>query len=251
MRSLLGNVFGNTKCVRDDAFVESGMSTVELIRLNELLRANECHVALEIGMANGTSSVVICDALKKNGGGTLTSIDPYQTGPIYNSQGIRNVCKANMQHLHRLLEEPDYLALPRLIKEGCSFDFIFLDGWHSFDYTMVDFFFADLLLKEGGIVAFHDSSSPPVYEAICFLESHKPYERLCPPVSVEIRSIFGRTWRRIRTFFKGPATLADARARRNDWRSLAAYRKLRYCQTPQYPHEPLYATRGTPVSHRS
>jgi hypothetical protein len=36
---------------------------------------------VEIGMANGSSPVVIADALLKAAGGLLTSIDPHQTMP--------------------------------------------------------------------------------------------------------------------------------------------------------------------------
>ena len=47
-----------------------------------------------------------------------------------------------------------YIALPKLLEKYKYnyFDFIFIDGFHTFDYTLVDFFFSNLLLKINGII---------------------------------------------------------------------------------------------------
>ena len=37
------------------------------------------------------------------------------------------------------------------------FDFIFIDGWHTFDYTLVDMFYADRLLRIGGYLLIDDA----------------------------------------------------------------------------------------------
>ena len=44
---------------------------------------------------------------------------------------------------------------PKIIGD-CGLDFIFIDGWHTFDYTLVDFFYADLLVREGGMIIVDD-----------------------------------------------------------------------------------------------
>ncbi len=36
-------------------------------------------------------------------------------------------------------------------------DFIFIDGWHTFDYTLIDFFYADKLLRKDGIILIDDA----------------------------------------------------------------------------------------------
>ena len=97
VRTLLASVFDVSES-EDDAFVKAGMSTVELDRLYELVQANSCFEVLEIGMANGTSALVICHALSKLGKGSLTSVDPFQLAPDgYGEEGIRNLEKAGPQ----------------------------------------------------------------------------------------------------------------------------------------------------------
>ena len=41
------------------------------------------------------------------------------------------------------LYEKDTGALPRLVEQGKRIQFCFIDGLHTFDYTMLDAFFAD------------------------------------------------------------------------------------------------------------
>ena len=57
-------------------------------------------------------------------------------------QGVRNVAAAGFANMHRLMEEYDYIALPQLVAEKAQFDMVFIDGYHSFDYTFLDFFYA-------------------------------------------------------------------------------------------------------------
>jgi hypothetical protein len=66
MRSLLASIFGISES-DEGAFVKAGMSAIELDRLYELVRASACSNALEMGMANGTTALVICPALSQRG----------------------------------------------------------------------------------------------------------------------------------------------------------------------------------------
>ena len=42
-------------------------------------------------------------------------------------------------------------------KDSDKFDLIFIDGWHTFYYTLVDFFYSNLLLKIGGMIIIDDA----------------------------------------------------------------------------------------------
>ena len=68
------------------------------------------------------------------------------------SIGVRNVERAGFTERHTLVESFDYIALPKLLQEGARFDFAFIDGMHLFDYTLLDFFFVDVMLDVGGWV---------------------------------------------------------------------------------------------------
>jgi len=226
VRGLLSRVYGARGGSTDGPFISAGMSVTELVQLYGLVRKEGCRDVLEVGMSSGTSSVVICAALDANGGGQLTSVDPFQSDPAHaGNSGMQAVGRAGFTHLHRLVEEPDYTALPALVGAGLKYDLVFVDGWHSFDYTFVDLFYADLLLRDGGIVAVHDTTAAPVHKALRFFECHKPYERLSPPLMVELPGLQARVRRRVKTMFSGRDARREARARREEWRMLAAYRK--------------------------
>lgn len=207
----------------DGAFAPDGMVMSELVLLHHLVRSSRSRTALEIGMAHGTSTVVIAAALPADG--QLTSVDPFQR-TRYAGGGLAAVARAGHAGKHALEDTPDYVALPRLFEDDRRYDFIFIDGYHSTDFVMVDLFYGDLLLRDGGTLAFHDSSVPGVYEVVRFLERYKPYERLGPPAVVDLRSRAARILRRIGYALCGPATWRAARERRALWRSLSAYRKL-------------------------
>jgi predicted O-methyltransferase YrrM len=134
--------------------------------------------AIEVGMAYGISSLTILAALEKIGGeGTLTSIDPFQT-EAWRRGGLKTVERAGLSHRHRFIEEYDYLALPKLIEQVQKFDFAYIDGYHSFDYVLVDFFMIDLLLEVNGVVGFNDCGWRSVFKVIRFLQTHKKYEEI-------------------------------------------------------------------------
>jgi len=44
--------------------------------------------------------------------------------------------------------------------QGERIDFAFIDGAHTFDHVLVDFFYIDRMLNVGGIVAFDDVGFP-------------------------------------------------------------------------------------------
>ena len=47
-------------------------------------------------------------------------------------------------------------SIPKFLTKK-PFDFIFIDGWHTFDYTLVDMFYADRLLRIGGYLLIDDA----------------------------------------------------------------------------------------------
>ena len=239
VRTLIDRAFADA--AGSGSFTRAGMSPAELARLHELVRENGVRSVLEVGMGHGTSSIVLCDALQERDG-RLISIDPFQTVPPpqgFGGRGIEAVRSLGYGNAHELIERLDYLALPALVEQGARFDFILIDGWHSFDYTFLDLFYADLLLADGGILAVHDTTSPPVYRAVRFLETHKPYERLSAPLMKEIRSPIGRAARRLLILLSGPAAMEGARSRRQDWLMLSAHRKLASRQVPEYISYPF------------
>jgi predicted O-methyltransferase YrrM len=214
-----------------------GMQSREVAILCRIAREEKCRSILEIGMANGSSTVALLKTLDETGGGNVVSIDPFQNqgenGIDYGiaGQGVRNVEASGFADRHRLMEEYDYIAMPKLVAEQAKFDMVFIDGYHSFDYTFLDFFYADLLLKEGGICAFHDTGWPTVYKVTDFLMKNKAYAPLGPRPSRHLPNVAMRGLRRGLHLVSGRD--AEMRERRAAWGSVAAFRKLSTTMCPE------------------
>jgi predicted O-methyltransferase YrrM len=209
------------------------MSPEELVRLHELVVESRAKEVLEVGMGSGTSTLVILTALAQTQGARLTSIDPFQT-EYFKRDGVTRIRNAGLADRHELVERPDYLALPQMLADGSRFDFILVDGYHSFDYTLVDVFYADLLLRPGGILTVHDSSWPAVLKVLRFVETHKKYERLSPTAYVKRDDFVSKALRRIGIYLSGPERVRDFNQRRLRWHTLAAYRKTADSMAPEY-----------------
>jgi predicted O-methyltransferase YrrM len=160
-------------------------------------------MCLEIGMAFGVSSLAILTALRKNGRGRLISIDPYQTSQ-WSGSGLDAVRKSGLQAYHEVMEQPDFSALPILLDQGTQLEFAYVDGWHTFDYTLLDFFYIDKMLRVGGVVAFNDCGWLGVDRVLRFVQLNRKYVELSCGLSPANR------WKhRLRRWLGGPAADAD------------------------------------------
>lgn len=156
-------------------------------------------VVLEIGMACGLSSLAIVRGLHDAGGnGKLISIDPGQTSQ-YKRVGRTNIERAGYGDRHELIEALDYLALPMLLQRNQRIDFAYIDGWHTFDYALLDFFYCDKLLNVGGVVAFNDCGYRSVHKVLKFVRTHRHYKDLNVglPRSYKGRNLLISTARRL------------------------------------------------------
>lgn len=132
-------------------------------------------LAVEIGMAFGWSTLAILTALREIGEeGQLVSIDPWQRSSYHNC-GIAAVGRAGLAPRHRLIERPDYLALPEMAQAKTEIDFGYIDGCHTFDYVLLDFWYFDRLLRVGGLIGFNDCDWPAVHKVLKFVLTHRRY----------------------------------------------------------------------------
>jgi predicted O-methyltransferase YrrM len=163
---------GRSHAIRDE------ISIVHASALYRTVLANRPRAVIEVGMAFGISTLAILTALEEAGGeGRLISIDPNQTGE-YHGVGLASVERAGLSHRHELVESPSYLALPDLLARNQRIQFAYIDGWHTFDYALLDFFYLDKMTPMGGIIAFNDCGWRAVHRATRFVLSHRSYEEL-------------------------------------------------------------------------
>lgn len=143
--------FASTLIALEDTEFDYRMSSIsakEGERIWECIRKNGFRRTIEIGCALGVSSLYICDATSVFLNSSHTIIDPYETRD-WGGIGVRNL-EARGIDFALLIEQPSELALPGLLEKGAEFDFAFIDGWHTFDHSLVDFFYLNRLIRVGG-----------------------------------------------------------------------------------------------------
>lgn len=134
-------------------------------------------VSLEVGLAFGVSALYLCDALAQVGGARHIVIDPNQFaddwGDAWQGAGLENLKRAGHGELVEFFGEPSFRVLPRLEAEGVRLDLAFVDGWHTFDYTLLDLFYIDRMLRPGAVVAIDDAQWPSVRKAIRYFVTNR------------------------------------------------------------------------------
>jgi predicted O-methyltransferase YrrM len=139
-----------------------GLQIYNFIRKHRLTRS------LELGFAHGVGSVWIGGAVSSLGGGSVVAVDDESAlkrtpnaKDLIAEAGLDSIVTLHFEPLgytwHLKREMARYLAEP--------FDFVFLDGAHTWDTDGFAFFLVEKMLKPGGWILFDDldwtfSSSP-------------------------------------------------------------------------------------------
>jgi predicted O-methyltransferase YrrM len=162
------------------------ISLEEGAAIQRLIRELKPRVTLEVGCAYGVSTLYICEALAEVGGERHIVIDPFQEQG-WKGLGLFSAKRAGFGDLIEFHKEPSHLALPALVKAQRRVDFALIDGWHTFDYVMVDFFYVDLLLTVGGIAMLDDTGFYPAIRKVArYIATHRRYA----PIDNGIRRTF-------------------------------------------------------------
>jgi len=136
------------------------------------------NLACEVGLAYGISSLYILDAMQRHGNGRLIGMDPAQHDGTWRGGGLHNLQRAGFADRYEFHEETSQRVLPRLAAAGTRIQFGFIDGWHTFDHTLVDFFYIDQMLDVGGVVVLDDVGYPGLRRLAHFIVTNRDYEIL-------------------------------------------------------------------------
>ena len=178
MNAVLSELLNTRRVVARDGTViplHSEISVAEGAALQRLIRDVRPQVTLEIGCGYGISALFICEALAEVGGRTHIVIDPDQLTD-WKSAGLFTVERAGFGSLLEFHALPSHLALPRLEENGVKVGLALIDGWHTFDYAMVDFFYVDHLLEPGGALMLDDTAAYPAIRKLArYIATHRQY----------------------------------------------------------------------------
>ncbi|MFT4519067.1 MAG: putative O-methyltransferase YrrM [Halioglobus sp.] len=138
---------------------------------------------LEIGCAYGISSLYICEAISDR------DIECYHVIDAYQQQQWCDVGRRHLQlagpteriSFHESLSEQ---CLPALLTEDLHFNFVYVDGWHTFDQVMLEFFYINRMLEVGGIVVFDDVHLPSIQKVLACINTYPGYEQVPAPPEV-------------------------------------------------------------------
>lgn len=181
-----------------------------------IIRRNGFGRCLETGFATGSTALYMLAASEPQGGSVI-SIDNSQGGhAIEIGKGV--IEGSTMGGRHRLFEADSADVVRRLAEAGEAFDFVFLDGWKTFDHLAHELYLVDRMLTTGGVVLFDDTYLPGVRQAIRLLTRYYEYReidyrdygqdwRLAVQLRLSVRSVH----RAYRGFQKITATEAQAR----------------------------------------
>jgi predicted O-methyltransferase YrrM len=225
-----------TKTVRDASGNEyrltAEISPAEGNYLYRLISADDSvSKTLEVGCAFGLSSLHICEALRDRPNPSHVIVDPGQMGD-WHGVGLANLRRAGIDFFS-LISEPSEFALPELARsQAGSFDLVFIDGWHTFDHTMLDLFYANLLVRVGGYVVVDDGTWRSVSAAISYFGNYPAYQEIRDP-RIPAHSFLELTSKAISTTLRPslaslvlPARLYDRYYRRVCFPSMVGFKKV-------------------------
>jgi predicted O-methyltransferase YrrM len=152
----------------------SAIDAEEVLFLNKLIKQFNPKTTMEIGCAEGVSSLTICESIAPDAHHTI--VDPNQSTQ-WERKGINNLKAAGFNNFS-LVEEYSEFAMPQFLKEGKKFDFIFVDGWHTMDHVMVEFFYINRILPVGGIVVFDDAALAGLNKLMRYISNYPNFKPL-------------------------------------------------------------------------
>lgn len=153
------------------------VKVVEAEFIHHFLKEKGIQSTCEVGLAYARSASHILAAIS----GTHVAMDPFQAH--YGDHGLNNLERLGMRDRLEYHRDFSHNVLPALLKEGRSFEFIFIDGDHKFDGELIDFYYADLLLKDKGYILLHDTWMRSTRLVMNFIESNRPdYNKVSTPL---------------------------------------------------------------------
>ena len=133
---------------------------------------------LDWGLGDGAVCMAIVLARRELGiSGRHISLDPFQQ-MIAKNVGLIQLQSRGLWEDVDFREDRSEKFLVEAAKSNRAFDFIFVDGDHSFDSKISDAHLANRVLKPDGIIAFHDALFDSTAAAVSLLMKHHAYSLL-------------------------------------------------------------------------
>jgi predicted O-methyltransferase YrrM len=151
------------------------MSPEEGELIMQVFEAVKPDTSVETGFAYGVSTLFVCSALENNGKTARhIVIDPLQNID-FERIGLLNVTRAGYDRFVELREIGSEVGLPELYAAGTRIQVGLIDGYHTFDHTLIDFFYMNKMLDVGGVIIIDDVNMPAVARCVAHIASYPCY----------------------------------------------------------------------------
>jgi hypothetical protein len=159
-------------------------------------------------------------------------MDPLQHGSIWQGAGLEQVRTAGFSDVVEFHERTSQAVLPELAAKGHRIQFAFIDGAHTFDHCLIDFFYLDQMLEIGGVIVFDDVGFGSVNAVVRFVLANRGYE-LVEVLELPRTGVGNRGKRLVKRFLrhlgrtdKDPTPAHQELFHRLEWAYSAALRKI-------------------------
>jgi predicted O-methyltransferase YrrM len=167
------------------------ITTVEGMWIYDFCRLTRPKATLEIGLGYGFSVVYFLAAIRANGQGDHSAIDPFQRHRWHNI-GAERAHLLGMTDSFKFFEKHAVEALSDFSREGQEFDVILVDGDHRFENVLFDFTLSAAVCSPGGHIILDDWWMPAIKKAVSFIRANrKDFTEVPTPVDNII--VFRRT----------------------------------------------------------
>ena len=156
------------------AHAHSGVGQASGEVLRRAVQRAAPRLGCEVGLAFGISSLHILEAMEPFGA-RLIGMDPAQHDGTWQGGGLYNIERAGYADRYEFHEKPSQTVLPQLCAGGTRIQFAFIDGWHTFDHTLVDFFYLDRMMDVGGMLVLDDVDYPAIRRLAHFIVANRSY----------------------------------------------------------------------------
>lgn len=184
--AILQTIFETRQVIAPDGTarpLHSHIDRPSALILQHLVREARATRVIEVGFAYGISSLTIAAVIAQTPGVTYDIIDSSQSRK-WEAIGVENMRRAGYADLYTLHEAKSERVLPRLLEAGQRCNFAFIDGNHTFDHALIDFFYINKMLDVGGIVVFDDAPMNSIRQVCAHVATYPAYERVPTPTAV-------------------------------------------------------------------
>ena len=139
--------------------------------LYSLIKDNSLHKILQIGTRNGIETMYFDAALQTISDKKNNVLHIIQDEEKWKERFGITFDKLKTKN-KKWFKEETYLVLPELIEKEMTYDMIIVKGNFLFDYTLMDFFYADKLLEVGGIMTIHTARFESRQKLIKYIQTN-------------------------------------------------------------------------------